>query len=340
MKRILQLLVFGIVCACFTLFTGCGGPGGKSDWTVMSWNVQNLFDGKHDGNEYSEFDPARGDWNERLYLRRLERAGRVVLDAVPGGPDFLVLQEIEHEGVLVDLAEGPLRRAGYRWLLSAPGEGPIHCGVLSRYEILKTKVVECGYWKDRPLRPLLAVTVETPLGKVDVLALHWKSPWDGKEETEKARRCEASMVDAYIRGVLMNNPKADVMALGDLNTSGDGEMSPAALAPWSRDSDREKAVLYRTPQGDEAGLRNGKLVLFDPEPSSGPPGTYWFRGAWERPDRALLTGGFLDAIGPEFSSCRIAATAGDDGGRPLRWITDKEEGYSDHLPLILLFGGK
>ncbi len=308
----------------------------------MSWNVQNLFDGTHDGNEYPEFDPLRGAWDERLYLRRLERVGRAVLEAVPGGPDLLVLQEIEHEGILDDLAEGPLRRAGYEWRLAAPGEGAIRCGVLSRYPILKTKAAECGAWRERPLRTVLAFTAETPQGDVEVIALHWKSPWDGKKETEEARRIEASVVDSLIRGSLSGRPQADVIALGDLNTNGDGEIRPAALAPWPSFSDAEgtDAVLYRTSAAAEAGLRSGKLILFDPEPSSGPPGTYWFRGGWERPDRALLTAGMLDDAGPRFLSCRTAAgAAADHNGRPVRWMTDKEEGCSDHLPLILTFGG-
>ena len=40
-------------------------PRSRNDtWTVMSWNVQNLFDAVDDGNEYSEFDPSFGNWNE------------------------------------------------------------------------------------------------------------------------------------------------------------------------------------------------------------------------------------------------------------------------------------
>lgn len=333
------------LCSCILLTvlfsSSCELPRADNDtWTVMSWNVQNLFDAVDDGNEYSEFDPSSGNWDERLYQRRLERLGEVTNAAVRGAPDLLILQELEKADMPDTLADGPLKGAGYHWRLAIPGYSIIRCGVLSRYPLSDITVMDCGSWGIRSLRPVLAFTVDTPGGPVRVLALHWKSPWDGRAATESARIKEATQVLAMAcdGGEWSGIP---TMIIGDLNTPGDGGVQPAALAPWEPGIEESTGVIFRSPEKEGAGLRDGLFVFFDPEPEpqNGSPGTYWYRDDWERPDRALLSPLFIDGTGIEFSSCRAGGTdvMEDSFGRPERWVSAWEEGYSDHLPLILEF---
>lgn len=332
------------VLVIWTAFTAvsCELPVDSGRWTVMSWNVQNLFDGVDDGNEYPEFDPSSASWDARLYERRLERTGEVIKSCGGAGPDLIVLQELEKPEVLTALANGPLHRSDYRYLLAVPGYGIIRCGLMSRYPLVEVRVVDCGTWWDRSLRPLVAVTVLTPLGPVRVIACHWKSPRDGREATEEARRREAAAALELTREFRRYHTDIPVMIIGDLNTPGDGEVVPSALAPWDPHNgvSDTQAVLYRTPYRDGVGTDSWEdSVFFDPEPSVGPSGTYWFRSQWDRPDRALLSEGFINGKGLEFSSCRTAAVSvmGDSEGHPDRWISDFEEGYSDHFPLVLEF---
>jgi hypothetical protein len=71
---------------------------------------------------------------------------------------------------------------------------------------------------------------------------------------------------------------------------------------------------------------------------SGAPGSYWFRGNWDRPDRALLSGGLINGRGYSFQSMVCARGMNTTAeGYPLRWISDFRSGYSDHLPLLLSF---
>ncbi len=327
-----------------TLLTACSCslPNEDEKWTVMSWNVQNLFDGIDDGTEYSEFDPGSGNWDDRLYQRRLERTGEVISGGTSGSVDLVILQELENPGILDDLADGPLRGSAYHWRLAISGYSIIRCGVLSRYPLRDIDVVDCGYYGIRPLRPALAFTVDTPAGPVRVIALHWKSPRDGRPATEDARCCEAAVSKGLVEPMLLRNPDVEILIIGDLNTPGDGLVRPAALAPWFPEIDPEtdEAVLYRTDLQEGAGIHDGVVVFFDPDPdpASGPTGTYWYRDDWERPDRALLSRGLIESPGLVFESCRTAAElVGDGTGRPIRWVTDWEEGYSDHLPLMLEF---
>ncbi len=326
-----------ILAAC-----SCSLPEDSGKMTVMSWNVQNLFDGIDDGSEYPEFDPGLDEWNRRLYQRRLERTGEVISAGGPGPADIVILQELENPRILDDLADGPLKSMGYNWRLAVPGYSIIRCGVLSRYPIRDVEVVDCGSYGIRPLRPALAFTVDTPAGPLKVVAVHWKSPRDGRAATESTRCREAAFTRDLVESLLKENPSAEVLIIGDLNTPGDGLVRPAALAPWfpEVDTDIDKAVLYRTDLSEGAGTHDGVMVFFDPEPDAamGPPGTYRYQDKWERPDRALLSRGLIDLPGLVFESCRtLPEIAGNKLNYPERWITDWEEGYSDHLPLYLVF---
>jgi hypothetical protein len=101
---------------------------------------------------------------------------------------------------------------------------------------------------------------------------------------------------------------------------------------------RESRV-YRTTDIDDVGIHGDQVVLLDPEPSSGPPGTYWFRGSWNRPDRLLLAPGLIDDDGLRFVGLAVEGDAimGDSSGQPYSWRTSTEDGYSDHYPIVATF---
>jgi hypothetical protein len=308
---------------------------------VLAWNLQNLFDGVDDGTEYREFDPGTGTWDDRLFRRRLDRTGEVILSSVRGGPDIVVFCEIENRRVLEELRDGPLRGRGYQYTVITPGPGAVRTAVASRFPILCVEIRHTGWWGERELRPLLRVDIDIGGEVLHLLAVHWKSPRDGRSATEPARRDEAETAANLIRELLSGSLEGEILLIGDLNTEGTGVPLPAALAPWPPLPDEPDAGIYRTEVPGDEGIREGRVVLHDPEPdtTAGPPGTYRWEGRWERPDRALLSPGLLDDRGLTFTRCRVAAfeTMVDRYGNPWRWITAEEEGYSDHLPLLLEF---
>ncbi len=68
--------------------------------TVMSYNVENLFDDVDDGTEFRDYDPEKGKWDAEAFALRVDTIAEVVRKAVPGGPDILLLQEVENENAL------------------------------------------------------------------------------------------------------------------------------------------------------------------------------------------------------------------------------------------------
>ena len=319
-----------LCCAILIFCSGCRLSDQIMTATIMSWNVQNIFDGIDDGNEYPEFDPGSGKWNERLYIRRLDRIGSVITQV---SPDILVLQELEKAKILDDLSGGPLKGRGYHYALAVDGMNIIRCGILSRYPIANVRVVEIGFWRSYPLRPVLSFSVHLPGEILKIIAVHWKSPRGGREWTEGARYHEATILHNMVTVMLKHNPGQKILIIGDFNTPGDGQFLPAALAP----PDVKQAALHRTPIAAFSYDDDSRILLFDPEPSSGPPGTYYYQNNWDRPDRALLSPSFLSGQGWQFQDCRIPDYPEllNAFGEPNRWQTYKEEGYSDHLPLII-----
>ena len=332
------------ICALLGLFflpTACRLPDGDADeWTLVSWNLQNLFDGVDDGNEYREFDPSSGEWDQRLYHRRLQRVGEVITSC-GRFPDVLVFQELEKGPILDDLAEGVLKSGDYRWRVAVPGPQIIRCGVLSRYPVSSVRIADTGFWGSRALRPALSMTLDVPGGPVRLFAVHWKSPRDGRAATESARRQEALTVREAVFGADGLQSAIPTILIGDFNTPADGQVLPAALMHWEPEVNRQEAILFSAPDREGVGIQGTVPVLFDPEPDPryGAPGTYWYRDSWDRPDRALLTGDFIDGEGLEFQNCRAGGirVMEDSMGHPSRWYTHLEEGYSDHFPLILTF---
>ncbi len=318
-------------------FVSCLFPGEKGEWTVMTWNVQNLFDEVDNGNEYTEFDPGKGIWNERLLQRRLDRVAEVVVKTVPGGADLIVFQELENQNVLDRLLKESLKGRGYDYSLTIPGFSIIRCGVISRYPLSNVSAVDCGQWGSRSLRPALGFSVDIPGSSAYVIALHWKSPRGNRSATEEPRRLEAAIVRDMVKQKLDTDQDAKIIVIGDLNTPGDGLVLPAALGPYGTLVD--EAVIWRTDVPEFPPYDSQELVLYDPEPTAGPPGTYNYLGQWDRPDRALLSRGFTEGPGLVFHISRIGTldVMLNSQGYPERWRTDLEEGYSDHLPLILEF---
>ncbi len=193
-------------------------PFHRSRLTILSYNVQNLFDDHTDGCEYAEYDPSRGEWGTAEYYARLENLSTTIRSSVQGGPDIVALQEIEHAEVLVDLRERFLGGLGYRYVCAATHEGsPITVGVLSRLPVVSTRAhgahVEGGY----PLRPVLEAEIQADRRTLTLFVCHWKSKLGGARETEPLRLASAAVIADRIRELEEIDPSRDVVVAGDLN---------------------------------------------------------------------------------------------------------------------------
>ena len=136
---------------------------GAQSVTIMTFNVENLFDniddpGKDDkaylaiGNKQGDEHKAacaevevpfwreqclNWDWSDAIVARKLNAVANVILQLEDGrGPDILALQEVENIGILERLRNEYLVDAGYRpaILIEGQDERGIDVAFLSRFD--------------------------------------------------------------------------------------------------------------------------------------------------------------------------------------------------------------
>jgi len=322
---------------------------------VLSYNVENLFDDRERGTEYPQYRSP--GWTRELYHRKLAAVARAVRAASPGGPDILCLQEIESEAAVRELRDRHLRALGYNYLVFVPQEGTattVAC--LSRLPVVQTRVHEVGRFEDVPLRHILEIRIEHEGSTLYLFNNHWKSKTGGVQRTAAARRAAASILTRRVREILDGCPRADLLVLGDLNENldereqaGGRYRSATVVLPKGGSSGGQPVislqpdVLFVTACTEAAGLRGGRVVLYEPWFELPPKrrGSSVYQGRWQTPDRILLSAGLFDGEGFHYVDGSFAPVTArfllDPGsGFPRRWQSNpRSGGTSDHLPVRL-----
>jgi len=360
--------IFGISLAVGVLLSmyscsGCSFLPERSavpeNCTILTYNVQNLFDDVNDGTEYDEFIPATGGWNSGLFHLKLQRVSEVLTRFPGGGADIILLQEVENENALEMLRTHYLKGGGYRY--SAVSDAPdtaVQTAVLSRFPITQVKAHTVTLNGQAVGRPILECSFEAVGRKLVLFCCHWKSKSGGAENTEPDRIAAAGVLADILQTKSADEASVPVLVAGDLNECIDewelhSGTYQTALMPVSRigadvgegngggntgGSGESGESLFVSGEFDEAGIHDGHTVLFSPWLAQDEyRGSYAYRGTWEKIDHFLLNGCFKDSMGIEYDSFLVIddTLLLDDEGYPVRWIPDLERGYSDHLPLLL-----
>jgi endonuclease/exonuclease/phosphatase family metal-dependent hydrolase len=332
-----------------------GALGWAQTVAIASYNVENLFDGVDDGTEYPEYDSGTGAWDEARFKKRVELVGRAIKAIREGGPDILVLIEVESKRALDALADGPLAPYGYSYRLvpRAPGSAA-NVAILSRHAPIRAQAhaVETGAeFSQRYILELEFLIGGRPLV---VFANHWKSKTGGAEDTEPKRRAQAALLAERVRLLLASRPSLDIVACGDFNEEPDeyeqrGGRYATALRPAASVADPARAraatrdaILTAPTAGisaEAARLGQDFVLLASPwlDPGHEGRGSYRSGARWERIDGFLLSQGLMDAANFSFASFKAidAAFLLSSSGKPLRWDGKRLSGYSDHLPILL-----
>ncbi len=318
--------------------------------TILTYNVENLFDAVRNGTEYREFDPSRGAWNAETFQSRIASLGDVIRKAVPGGPDILLLQEVENQNALDQLVAQGLRGLGYDWRVQIPKRGlAANVAIISRVPVQKVLTYAIPPAKDGPVRDLLEAQLVWKGSLLYLFNNHWKSKVGGVRATEALRLTTARLLASRLREILRQDPGAEFLVAGDLNESVDeydraGRKYETALiplldpapAPYARNS------LFLSGDPKVLGLSSDRLVLYEPwfEVPSDRRGSYYYQGEWLTVDHVLLSPGLMDSTGiyyhgGSFTAMRLPFLL-NQRGEPLRFSpTTREAGYSDHLPLLV-----
>lgn len=310
---IVILLAFSISC--------CIEPSHSiKQLTIMSWNVQNLFDDKDHGDEYIEFSVQNGEWNSELYNKRLSLLSGIISS---NNPDIVALQEIEGERVLKDFVNNYLKE--YKYYIATDSLSAVEVGFISKIPISRVGIIEVGDPIDG-LRPILEVLFTLDGKDLIIFNNHWKSKSGGGGE--KLRIKSASV----LKKRLWEIRDKEFIVLGDLNENFD---------EYLRVNKGYKTALLLDEEGDGISISASKKIkdkyLYTPWEDSNNKGSYIYRGDWEAIDHFLLCKKLLDNESIFYSSFMvdIQSTLFFTDNKLNSWKTYIGSGYSDHLPIIL-----
>lgn len=288
---------------------------------VMWYNVENIFDTRHDSlkNDWDFLPEGAYHWTPWRYWHKLDNISRVIAAvAEQGGWPMLVgMCEVENDTVLRDLTtRSPLRAARYRYVHA---EGPdlrgVDCCLLYQptlfwllgSESVRVPSAENGL---RPTRDILHVwgNVIRTDSVLHVFVLHFPSrAGDSKSSTRNRMLAAETLCTA-----LDKLQGERIMVMGDFNAEpGDPVFRPiqqrlVSLIPQSR---------------KELGKAQG---------------TYYYQGLWGYIDHILVSPSMQGFCEPRAHVAKFPFLLTEKG---VPWRTFQgpvyRGGYSDHLPLYV-----
>jgi hypothetical protein len=355
-----------------TLFLLLAGPLSAREFTVMVYNVENLFD--VDGvalyGDYRQCD--EGDYGVEPLLNKLEGI-RISLAALNdgAGPEIILFQEFELDRTPFDTPSAAdfLRETEGQDLamvlekdrnlpsellllkyLGDHGMGPYYIAQPDPFKSEGHPAHKNVVFSKFPInfvrqrdsldaRDLLIVGIDVDGKELIVLNNHWKSgASDGR--TEPVRVQNARVVKAELEAILYRDPAADVIIAGDLNSYYNHSAAFPDL-PVTGVNDVLGANGYEVQmvQPDSSNLYN---LWFEKEPAE--RGSEVWRGSWGTLMQMVITPGLYDARGIQyvdnsFDRLVISGVNVDSRwGRPISWTNyGGGAGFSDHLPIYARF---
>ena len=307
----------------------------ENEFKILTYNVQNLMDDTLDGDEYPEYRPSV-KWGTDSYHMRLRTLNEVLTDRSIGVCDVLVLQEVEHEGVIADLLNRHLGRKGYLWYAVAKNEGSAIATAL----ISRVQPKHVALHAVEGARPVLEAVFDTERGEIVIFALHAKSQIGEFAETEALRLA----LSKVLKEAALRHEGSLIVLCGDFNTDPNSYKDNKSVQPALIDIAEQEARRYMA-EGSLGITGNRSLVYSDAWYSSfldasniyNKPGTCYFGGSWHHYDQFLGNGLLFDGFGWEYGSTEIIApsVALKPDGTPMAWNLSSLSGVSDHFPLLL-----
>ena len=280
---------------------------------IVSYNVENLFDTKHDTlkNDSSFLPEGMHHWTYRRYQTKIDRIAQVLVNI--GGWESVPLVglcEVENARCLRNLCY-ELRRFHYKYVhYDSPDERGVDVALLydsTRLSILNIRALSLSLDGDATRDILYVSALYEQRDTVHVMMCHLPSQLGGASNTDWKRQRAKSLIQSQIDSILLLQPSANIVVMGDMNTSA---------------------------QDDLTGMVN----LMIPIQKMG-QGTHKYQGIWTCLDQFYV-------------SQSIASKATATIFSP-RWLLEEDakyldykphrtyigfrynDGYSDHLPIVL-----
>lgn len=307
--------------------------------SIVFYNVENLFDTINQTDVIDEdFLPdGKLKWNSERYKLKLDHLSQVITTNLKENPVLIGLAEIENGSVVMDLAKtGRLASTKYKLAhKDSPDARGIDCALLYDSERFKPLVitnllVSIDSIPDFKTRDILYVKGEF-IGKrtIHIFVNHWPSRRGGELESEIKRIRAAQVARAKIDEILKDDPKANIVLMGDFNDHPNNVSIENTLK--AKQLSDKKADLYN--------------LLYDDHLTGA--GTHNYKNEWGVLDQFIVSKALYNGKHKVKLLTKDAVilkedfqlyTAGDGTKKPATTYGGDKYfgGYSDHLPIQLM----
>jgi len=299
---------------------------------IMEWNVENLFDCRHDSlKDDFEFMPeADRKWDEGRFWRKIRDVGRVIMAVGNDSPPALVgLCEVENDSVMEKLTRhGTLWSLGYQYVMTnSPDERGIDVALMYQPEMFDLQGNESfgipstgnGY---KPTRDILHAWGTVPWGDtLHVIVCHLPSRQGDSRKADRHRALAAQTLKQVCDSILLLGDNTKMVVMGDFNAGYRDPVFRRWIRPFSIKEDSKE---------------NG-LCLLTPQQKFPHIGTYYYQGNWEWIDHILVSSSLLGKGEPAhiYTAEWMQEEDSHGGWHPRRTFQGPvyKGGVSDHVPI-------
>ena len=317
--------------------------GAQDNFRVMFYNVENLFDTKHDSlkNDDDFLPGGFMNWTDWKYWEKQRNIGRVITAVGEMYPPALVgLCEIENDSVIFDLTKrSPMRTQQYEYLTTnSPDLRGIDVALLyqrHQFKLLEKHEYEVVFRNKsaRPTRNILHAVGQVISGDtLDVFVCHFPSRYGGQLVSEPGRIDAAQLLRNKADSLFLVRQNANILIMGDFNDYPDNKSIFKTL--------KARSLNYH--------LSNGELYnLFFHRIKEQDFGSYKYQGSWGVLDQFIVSGNLLMNENGVFVKNKGAHIFKADflsekdekygGKRPYRTNLGPRYigGFSDHYPIYM-----
>jgi exonuclease III len=305
------------------------------EFTVASYNVENLFDLQYNKTEYDEYHPNTFTWNRLVLEQKVQNISRVLKDI---DADIVALQEIESQKALEYLLKALPNYRYHKFIKKQTSS--VGVAVIAKYPIISTKKIDVDPL-DLRSRDILRTTFEIDNKKFTVYNNHWRS----KRAKESTRIVYAL---ALLNDIKKFSKTRDYIIVGDLNSNyneyltfkydeslNDTKGITGINQVLNTTMDENFVQKYNILNYTQNVHYNTWLELKTTDRFSSK-----YRGQNNTPDNILLAKQLFDdkniwyvdksfhVFKPHYLYKNFS---------PVRWDIYKKKGFSDHLPIIATF---
>jgi len=312
-----------ILLFCILSLTTISWAQNKHSFSVMFYNVENLFDTIDDPHKNdNEFLPTgQKKWDTRKYYKKLHNISKVIIASGKwNAPDIVGFAEIENSKCTQDIvSKTALSKIRYKTIhYESRDRRGIDVACIynpKTVSIIKDTVYPIIFAENKQITTRDILHVEARMTKykdtVHLFICHFPSRFGGTKKSEFKRIYAASILKTKIDSVKKINPNSHIIIVGDFN-----------------DDPTNQSI--KTITSDTLNYKN--LSLSDDAKS------HYYRGVWRALDQCIISTEITQKYNITYSSIKlpfILETDKNNTQKPFRTYQGPAYlgGYSDHLPI-------